>query len=94
MSPEIKARMAELHKNRQIHHERMRPRDSRERQSVEILNNINEKKLNSKYEQKYDLEIREYRSMIRDASFKNNSASIKGVFSHSGLKFPEINLNN
>ena len=59
VTPEMKQRLNNQIKSRQLL-ERIKPRDSRERQSIEAFNQLNEKKVVAKFEVKYDKDLNDY----------------------------------
>lgn len=52
---------------------------------------MNEKRMNAKYEIKYERDLKIYQNALSKPTFKNNSNNIKGLFGNSGLELPQIN---
>eukprot|EP00347_Sterkiella_histriomuscorum_P005101 403357892 len=94
ISPEMKQKLDSQIRAKQLLDRIKPPKDQRERQSIEYVNQLNEKKDKAKFSVKYDKDLNDYQSIINKPTFKNNSNNIRGLFSHGGVELPEINQNH
>ncbi|CDW78843.1 UNKNOWN [Stylonychia lemnae] len=90
-TPEIKSRLSNELRHKLL--DKIRPKDSRERQSIDVLNKINEHREAAKFQVKYDKELNDYQNIINKPQFKNNSNGVRGLF-QSSIELPNINNHN